>query len=435
MPDRPRGAEGRPRPPRPRASSPAGTRSTSSPARSRRRSAPSSRTSTCSRRWAARSCIACETSNAIHGHDDRPLVDGPVLPSDGWTKFGADVEAIAAFTAAQGLTLVYHHHMGTIVESPHEIDHFMAATGPATKLLLDTGHCLFGGGDPTELARKYMPRVGHIHAKNVRLPIARQVEADHLSFLEGVRRGVFTVPGDPEGAVDFPPVLEVAAAARLRRLARHRGRAGPGRAQPAALPGHGPHRAQGHGPRRRPRPMTTLLRHPDRHPRQGPRHHPRLRRLALRRLRPLPPRPGETVAEPTGDTEVDPRPRRGQGPARRRRDRLRRARRPHGRLRGDPAARRLRPRRLRLVGHRHHALHARRLHRPGQARPPGRRSSAPPASPAPPAARAPTPGTSSRSPWRSATSPTRSSSPRSSPRRATGRPTRRTATTRTTSRA
>ena len=156
-------------------------------------------------------CIACETSNAIHGRDDRPLVDGPELHGDQWAKFGADVEAIAEFTAAQGLTLVYHHHMGTIVESPHEIDHFMAHSGPATKLLLDTGHCLFGGGDPTELARRYMPRVGHIHAKNVRLPIAAQVETDHLSFLEGVRRGVFTVPGDPEGAVDFPPVLEIAA--------------------------------------------------------------------------------------------------------------------------------------------------------------------------------------------------------------------------------
>ena len=42
-------------------------------------------------------------------------------------------------------------------------------------------------------------------------PIADEVEADHLSFLEGVRRGVFTVPGDPEGAVDFPPVLKIAA--------------------------------------------------------------------------------------------------------------------------------------------------------------------------------------------------------------------------------
>lgn len=156
--------------------------------------------------------IACETTNAIHGDDSRPLVDGPELAgADAWARFGADVEEIAAFTAAQGLTLVYHHHMGTIVEAPHEIDHFMAATGPATKLLLDTGHCLFGGGDPAELARRYMPRVAHIHAKNVRLPIAERVQTDHLSFLEGVRRGVFTVPGDPEGGVDFAPVLETAA--------------------------------------------------------------------------------------------------------------------------------------------------------------------------------------------------------------------------------
>jgi inosose dehydratase len=158
-----------------------------------------------------RVCIVCETSNAIHGRDDMPLADGPELHPDEWARFGADVEAIAEFTAARGLTLVYHHHMGTIVESPHEIDHFMAATGPATKLLLDTGHCLFGGGDPAELAHKYMPRVGHIHAKNVRPDVAGQVEAEHLSFLEGVRRGVFTVPGDPEGAVDFPPVLKIAA--------------------------------------------------------------------------------------------------------------------------------------------------------------------------------------------------------------------------------
>jgi len=39
------------------------------------------------------------------------------------------------------------------------------------------------------------------------------VREEGLSFLEGVRRGVFTVPGDPEGAVSFEPVLEVAARA------------------------------------------------------------------------------------------------------------------------------------------------------------------------------------------------------------------------------
>ncbi len=155
--------------------------------------------------------IVCETSNAIHGADDTAVNARPKLADADWKAFGAGVEALAAHAAAQGITLVYHHHMGTIVESPEEIDKLMAHTGPHAKLLLDTGHCLFGGGNPEELAKKHMGRVGHIHAKNVRPVIAKQVRDENLSFLEGVRRGVFTVPGDSEGGVNFPPVLKLAA--------------------------------------------------------------------------------------------------------------------------------------------------------------------------------------------------------------------------------
>ena len=78
-------------------------------------------------------------------------------------------------------------------------------------MLLDTGHAWFGGSDPAELAAAYMDRVRHIHAKNVRPAIRRQVADEGLSFLEGVRRGVFTVPGDPEGGIEFEPVLTTAA--------------------------------------------------------------------------------------------------------------------------------------------------------------------------------------------------------------------------------
>ena len=155
--------------------------------------------------------IVCETSNAIHGDDGRPVNDRPTLANDQWAAFGAGVEALAEYAAAQGIALVYHHHMGTIVESEDEIDRLMANTGPKTKLLLDTGHCLYGGGDPQRVAKNHMHRVGHIHAKNVRPKIAAQVRGENLSFLEGVRRGSFTVPGDPEGAVDFVPVLKIAA--------------------------------------------------------------------------------------------------------------------------------------------------------------------------------------------------------------------------------
>ena len=155
--------------------------------------------------------IVCETSNAIHGNDALAVNDRPHLPDAQWKAFGAAIEALAAFAAAQGITLVYHHHMGTIVEAEWEIDRLMAETGPHTHLLLDTGHCTFGGGDPVRLARKHMARVRHIHAKNIRPDVMRDVRELGLSFLEGVRLGVFTVPGDAEGIVDFYSVLDVAA--------------------------------------------------------------------------------------------------------------------------------------------------------------------------------------------------------------------------------
>ncbi|MBB5700850.1 inosose dehydratase [Ochrobactrum daejeonense] len=155
--------------------------------------------------------IVCETSNAIHGDNEKSLAERPVLEDTRWETFGRGVEALAQHAAAQGITLVYHHHMGTIVETEDEIDRLMRSTGPYTKLLLDTGHCLFGRGHPERVAQKHMARVGHIHAKNIRRNIANEVRDQSLSFLEGVRRGVFTVPGDADGCVDFVPVLKIAA--------------------------------------------------------------------------------------------------------------------------------------------------------------------------------------------------------------------------------
>ena len=57
--------------------------------------------------------------------DDTPVNDKPSLSDDQWESFGAGVEALAQFAADQGITLVYHHHMGTVVETPEEIDRFM----------------------------------------------------------------------------------------------------------------------------------------------------------------------------------------------------------------------------------------------------------------------------------------------------------------------
>jgi len=161
-------------------------------------------------------CIVCETSNSVHARESVALAERPRLPPERWDRFCEDVEAMAEYCLAQGIDLVYHHHMGTIVENREEIGRLMEGTGPATKLLLDTGHAWFAGCDPAELAARYMRRIRHIHCKNVRPAIRRQVDELRLSFLDAVRRGVFTVPGDSKGGVDFEPVFKAAAARGYR---------------------------------------------------------------------------------------------------------------------------------------------------------------------------------------------------------------------------
>lgn len=158
-------------------------------------------------------CIACECSNTVHGSPDVAVNDGPRLTPAEMAEFGARMEAFAAYLAEQGITLAYHHHMGTVVETPEEIDAFMAATGPATHLLFDSGHCTFGGGNPEEVLARHVGRVAHFHAKNIRPAVTARVRAENLSFLQGVLAGAFTVPGDPEGAIDFTPLLKILAGA------------------------------------------------------------------------------------------------------------------------------------------------------------------------------------------------------------------------------
>ena len=149
--------------------------------------------------------IAAECSNTVHGTQSIPLADRPVLASGDWKQFGAGMTELGKAVADAGLELVYHHHMGTVVQSGEEIDRLMDESGPEVRLLLDTGHATFGGVDPVQLARTYRTRIGHVHCKDIRAPIMARVWAERLSFLDGVIEGVFTVPGD--GMVDFPAVL------------------------------------------------------------------------------------------------------------------------------------------------------------------------------------------------------------------------------------
>ncbi|HLJ37348.1 MAG TPA: myo-inosose-2 dehydratase [Steroidobacteraceae bacterium] len=150
--------------------------------------------------------VLAEVSGAVHGDRNRPLSDRPVLMARDWRELGARLTELAASTAAEGVRLAYHHHMGTVVQSEADIDALMQSTGPEVGLLLDTGHAAFAGADPAALARRYAPRIVHVHAKDVRAAVCTQARSANWSFLDAVLKGVFTVPGD--GSVDFASVFD-----------------------------------------------------------------------------------------------------------------------------------------------------------------------------------------------------------------------------------
>jgi len=149
--------------------------------------------------------VFADVSGAIHGDLQRPLSRRPCLKANEWREFARRITELAAMTAAEGVRLAYHHHMGTVVQSEEDIDTLMDATGAEVGLLLDTGHAAFAGADPAALARRYASRIGHLHAKDVRALVCERAKTENWSFLRAVLEGVFTVPGD--GSIDFERVF------------------------------------------------------------------------------------------------------------------------------------------------------------------------------------------------------------------------------------
>jgi inosose dehydratase len=149
--------------------------------------------------------VVCETSNTIQGEIDTPLSRRPRLEGDDWALFGSRMTALGDRLVEEGMRIVYHHHMGSVVQSEDDIHAFMAHTGPSVDLLLDTGHAVWGGSDPAALAARYRDRITHVHTKDIRAPVRAQSEAEDWSFLKSVLNGVYTVPGD--GFIDFVSIF------------------------------------------------------------------------------------------------------------------------------------------------------------------------------------------------------------------------------------
>ena len=159
-----------------------------------------------------------EQSFSIQGKPDVPILTGAhrhVMDGGEWDRLCGGLTRLGAVAADRGFKLCYHHHMGTVIQTSAETDRMMENTDPRyVYLCYDTGHFTFAGEDPLAMLKKYVDRVGHVHLKDMRLAVVEQAREQGWSFLQAVRNGAFTVPGD--GDVDFDPVFRVLAGAGYR---------------------------------------------------------------------------------------------------------------------------------------------------------------------------------------------------------------------------
>jgi sugar phosphate isomerase/epimerase len=134
--------------------------------------------------------VYAETSGSIAGDRRRPLSSRPRLDDGSWRDFGRRLTELAGNLSGRGIALVYHHHMGTVIESEADIDRLMVITGDRVGLLLNTGHAAHAGADPTAFIRRYGHRIRHVHCKDVRREVFARVRARDASFLDVVLDGV-----------------------------------------------------------------------------------------------------------------------------------------------------------------------------------------------------------------------------------------------------
>jgi inosose dehydratase len=127
--------------------------------------------------------------------DERPK--GRAVGADDYRRAGRLLTELGKRAQDAGVTLVYHHHMNSTGEKPHEIAAILdAADRRHVRLLFDTAHYQQGGGDPVAAIRQYRDWIELLHLKDVRAG-----EPDGYQFVELGRgrvdlRGVFAALDD-----------------------------------------------------------------------------------------------------------------------------------------------------------------------------------------------------------------------------------------------
>ena len=140
--------------------------------------------------------VAASGGQFLQVTDERPKDRTPT--SEDRKRMGGILTRLGQRTAALGVKVVYHNHMGNLGERPEEVAEVLAASDPAAVgFLLDVAHYTQAGGDVAAAIRTHKSRLAVVHAKDVRtVPRAADAKpnATPYQFVE-LGRGRVDLPG------------------------------------------------------------------------------------------------------------------------------------------------------------------------------------------------------------------------------------------------
>jgi inosose dehydratase len=139
-----------------------------------------------------------------------PINGSKSLNASQWKQVGNVVREVLCAAEEFGLRLVFHPHVATFVETPGEVECFFdVLDATPVGLCLDTGHCVYGGGDPADEAKKYRSKLHYVHIKDINSHVLGDARRNHFNFEQAVGAGVFSSIGD--GCIDFRSFFQLLA--------------------------------------------------------------------------------------------------------------------------------------------------------------------------------------------------------------------------------
>ena len=86
----------------------------------------------------------------------------PVLKEEEWPVLAQGLNKLGEIAHGYGLDLVYHHHLGTVIQTNNEALRLLELTDSGkVSLLFDTGHAFVVDGDVMGLLHlEYLPPIG-----------------------------------------------------------------------------------------------------------------------------------------------------------------------------------------------------------------------------------------------------------------------------------